>query len=69
MYTKVLAGALRRPALLPVPALGPRLLLGADGVRELAEANQRVAPDRLLDLGHRFRQPCVSDALRHQLGR
>ncbi len=68
-YTKALAGVLHRPALLPVPSIGPRLLLGAEGVRELAEANQRVTPDRLLDLGHRFRQPSVTDALSHQLGR
>jgi uncharacterized protein (TIGR01777 family) len=37
-YTKVLAGVLHRPALVPVPALGPRLLLGEQGARELAEA-------------------------------
>ena len=50
------AGAgLHRPALLPVPSIGPRLLLGAEGVRELAEADQRVLPSRLLELGHRFR--------------
>ena len=57
-YTKALAGVLHRPALLPVPF-----------IKELAEANQRVTPDRLLDLGHRFRQPSVTDALSHQLGR
>ncbi|MFZ0835136.1 MAG: TIGR01777 family oxidoreductase, partial [Mycobacterium sp.] len=68
-YTKALAGVLHRPALLPVPTIGPRLLLGEEGVRELAEANQRVTPDRLLDLGHRFRRPSVRDALAHQLGR
>ena len=31
-YTKALAGVLHRPALLPVPSLGPRLLLGEQGV-------------------------------------
>jgi uncharacterized protein (TIGR01777 family) len=68
-YTRVLASVMHRPAVLPVPTIGPRLLLGADGVRELAEANQRVTPARLLDLGHRFRQPSITDALSHQLGR
>ena len=29
-YTAVLAGLLHRPALVPVPALGPRLLLGGE---------------------------------------
>ena len=68
-YTAALAGVLRRPAALPVPSFGPRLLLGRQGATELAEANQRVIPARLTELGHRFRQPLVADALGHQLGR
>jgi len=67
-YTRALAMTMHRPALLPVPSLGPRLLLGKQGAVELAEANQRVAPVKLDSLGHRFRQPTVSDALGHQLG-
>ncbi|GAY16326.1 TIGR01777 family oxidoreductase [Mycobacterium sp. shizuoka-1] len=67
-YTKALAATLHRPALLPVPAIGPRLLLGRQGARELAEADQRVAPAALQALGHRFRQPTISEALAHQLG-
>ena len=68
-YTAALAGVLHRPALLPVPSFGPRLLLGRQGAVELAEANQRVAPAKLTALGHRFRQPEITDALGHQLGR
>ena len=60
---------LHRPAVLPVPSLGPRLLLGAQGARELACASQRVIPDRLSHSGHRFRQPDLDRALRHLLGR
>lgn len=67
-YTRVLAATLHRPALLPVPALGPRLLLGRQGATELAEANQRVLPAALQSLGHRFRHRSVDDALAHQLG-
>jgi uncharacterized protein (TIGR01777 family) len=67
-YTAALARVLHRPAVLPVPSFGPRLLLGADGVRELAEANQRVLPTKLLGLDHRFRHATVEDALAHQLG-
>ncbi|GAA1651022.1 nucleoside-diphosphate sugar epimerase [Mycolicibacterium murale] len=67
-YTAALAGVLHRPALLPVPAIGPKLLLGSDGVRELALANQRVLPTKLAGLGHHFRHPDVTDALAHQLG-
>ncbi len=68
-YTATLARVLRRPAVLPVPALGPRLLLGAEGATELANASQRVQPERLTRLNHRFRQPTLEACLRHQLGR
>jgi uncharacterized protein len=67
-YTKALARVLHRPAVLPVPSLGPRLLLGAQGTRELAEADQRVIPAKLQALGHRFRHARLEDALAHQLG-
>lgn len=68
-YTRTLARVLRRPAVLPVPTLGPRLLLGEQGARELACASQRVVPSRLNQAGHRFRQPDLDQALRHLLGR
>lgn len=68
-YTSTLAAVLHRPAVLPVPPLGPRLLLGGQGARELACANQRVAPRTLVAAGHRFRQPDLDQALRHLLGR
>jgi uncharacterized protein (TIGR01777 family) len=67
-YTRALAGVLRRPAVVPVPSLGPRLLLGKQGASELAEANQRVVPTKLETLGHRFRRSKVTDALAHELG-
>jgi uncharacterized protein len=68
-YTHVLAHVLRRPALLPVPPLGPTVLLGEQGARELALANQRVLPARLLQADHRFRRPDLEQTLRHLLGR
>ena len=67
-YTKALAGVLHRPALLPVPSLGPKLLLGGRGAHELAEADQRVVPTKLETLGHRFRRAKIDDALAHELG-
>jgi uncharacterized protein len=67
-YTRALAGVLHRPARLPVPSLGPRLLLGEQGARELAAANQRVVPTKLETLGHRFRRSKLTDALAHELG-
>ena len=68
-YTRTLAAVLRRPAVLPVPGLGPRLLLGDEGAREIAEASQYVRPERLIEAGHRFRQPELTGALRHLFGR
>lgn len=68
-YTRTLARVLRRPAVLPVPSLGPRVLLGAQGARELALASQRVLPARLNEVGHRFRRPDLDAELRHLLGR
>lgn len=68
-YTATLAKVLHRPALLPVPSFGPRLLLGEQGARELAEASQLVRPAALAKAGHAFRYPDLEQALRHVLGR
>ncbi|RDI64897.1 TIGR01777 family oxidoreductase [Nocardia pseudobrasiliensis] len=68
-YTRVLARVLHRPALLPVPKFGPALILGGEGVDELAAASQRVAPARLAAAGHHFRDADLESALRHVLGR
>jgi uncharacterized protein len=68
-YARVLGQVLHRPVQLPIPAIGPRLLLGGPGASELAEASQRVSPQRLLAAGHQFRHPRLEPALRHLLGR
>jgi uncharacterized protein len=68
-YTRTLAAVLRRPAVLPVPGLAPRLLLGGEGAREIAQASQYVRPERLIGAGHQFRQPELAGALRHLFGR
>jgi len=64
-YAGVLAHVLRRPLQLPVPALGPRLVLGEQGASELAEADQRVSPRRLLaavtaSATPNWSQPCAT---------
>ena len=61
-YARMMAQVLRRPLRLPVPGLGPRLLLGEEGASELAGADQRVSPRRLLCDGHRFRHPELEPA-------
>jgi len=68
-YAATLGRVLRRPARLPVPSFGPRLLLGEQGAREFALAGQRVIPERLIAIGHPFRHPTLEGCLRHLLGR
>ncbi len=68
-FTRTLASVLHRPALLPVPGFGPRLLLGNEGAREIAQASQHVRPERLIAAGHQFRAPELAGALRHLFGR
>ncbi len=68
-YTATLARVLHRPAVIPTPAFGPQLLLGAEGARELALAGQRAVPAALTAAGHEFRYWRLEPALRHLLGR
>ncbi len=67
-FTQTLARVLRRPALLPMPALAARLAFG-EMAQELLLTGARVKPARLLESGYRFRHPGLEGALRHLLGR
>lgn len=66
-FTRALATALDKPAILPVPAFILRLALGemADG---LLLSSQRVLPRRLQSLGFDFHHPEIAPALRSMLG-
>lgn len=66
-FTRELAAALRRPALLRVPAFMLELVLG-DLAREAVLASARVQPARLDALGFEFADPTLSEALPHLLG-
>ncbi|MGH7353774.1 MAG: TIGR01777 family oxidoreductase [Candidatus Rokuibacteriota bacterium] len=66
-FTRALARALRRPALLPVPAFAARLALG-EMADALLLASIRVEPGRLLAGGYAFRHPTLAAALAHELG-
>lgn len=68
-YAQVLGKVLRRPAAIPVPAFGPRLLLGKEGAEELAFADQRVSSRKVSESGYKFRNVDLESALRHVLGR
>lgn len=67
-WARALGAAMRRPAVLPTPLVGPRILLGAEGASEVAAASQRVAPEALLKHGHNFRFTHIEPLLRHLMG-
>ncbi len=64
-----LGRVLHRPSVVPVPAVGPALLLGREGARELVRADQRVSDATLRDSGFDAAHPQLEDALRHALRR
>lgn len=68
-YARTLAAVLHRPAAVPVPLVGPKLLLGAQGAKEVVLADQRVSSQKAEDLGYGFRHRDLESALRHLLGR
>jgi uncharacterized protein (TIGR01777 family) len=59
--SKALGRALRRPAVLPVPALALRLRYGEMG--NVVTEGQRAVPTRALDLGFAFAHPALDEAL------
>lgn len=66
-FTVLLASALGRKALLPVPGLLLKLLPGGMG-REAFLASQRVEPGKLRRAGFTFEHPSLDIALAHVLG-
>jgi len=60
-FTAQLAGALHRPAIVPVPAFALKLLLGETA--SVLLDSQRVLPLAALDRGYRFRYPELGPAL------
>jgi uncharacterized protein len=67
-FTATLARVLHRPALLPIPEFGPKLVLG-EAADEFLFVSQRAHPLRLLETGYQFRFPELEPALRHTLNR
>lgn len=64
---RALGRVLRRPAVLPVPAVALRLLYGE--MAQTVTGGQRVLPVRLQHAGYEFRHPEIEPALRDVLGR
>ncbi len=65
--SRTLGRVLKRPAVLPVPALALKLLYGEMG--QIVITGQRALPARLQQLGYEFRHPDLEAALRDVLGR
>jgi hypothetical protein len=67
-FTRALAKALRRPAMLPAPAFALRLAMGPMADEALL-ASTRAVPTRLMEAGFRFAQPTVEEALLSQVSK
>ena len=65
--TKTLGQVLHRPAVIPVPKIGPSLLLGGELTDNLLYFSQRVLPTKLEDSGFTFTHPSLERALRSML--
>jgi len=63
VFTKALGRVVHRPTVVPIPAFGPKLLLGGEMAEELLFYSQRVLPDVLVDAGYEFRHDDVETAL------
>ena len=60
---------LHRPSVLPVPAFGPKLVLGGERADALLFESQRVLPHALQADGYEWRYPTLEPALRAVLDR
>lgn len=60
-FTRALASALHRPAILPVPKFALHLLYGE--MAEIIYASQRVIPEAAIGAGYQFRFPMLDGAL------
>lgn len=68
-FTSTLARVLHRPALIPVPSLFPKLLLGSELAESLLLSGQRVFPSVLTTNGFRFTHERLEEALRSLLNK
>ena len=59
---KTLGEVLKRPAIMPAPALMIRLVMGEFG--NVFLASQRILPNKLIKHGFSFKYPAIKDAIR-----
>lgn len=67
-FATTLAGVLRRPSVVPLPARAVRAVFGKMGEETLL-ADLHIIPEGLERLGYKWREPQLEDALRLVLGR
>jgi hypothetical protein len=67
VFSDAIGRALRRPAILPAPRFGLRLVLGEFASSTLDSI--RVVPQVLVDAGYEFQHPTVDAAMRWAVGR
>jgi uncharacterized protein len=63
-FTKALGHAVHRPTLVPTPLLPVKILYGADMVKEMLLASNRVVPTKLLASGFSFEHAELGAALK-----
>ena len=68
-FTRTLASVLSRPAIVPIPSFGPKLVLGGELANALLFTGQRVTPNALLADGFTFTHPTLEAALRALLNK
>ena len=68
-FTATLGKVLSRPAVLPIPSFGPKLLLGGELAEALLFTGQRVVPTKLTASGYEFTHASLEAALRALLSR
>ena len=67
-FAEALAAHLRRPAWVPTPGFVTELMLGRDGAKELALADQKVVPEKLQETGYQFAHPTLAECFDEELG-
>ena len=67
-FTRILASALNRPAIFPMPAFAVGLIFGEMG-EDLFLGSQRVEPAKLAGTGYQFQHPDLKNALKEILQR
>lgn len=68
-FVQTLAEVLGKGTFLPIPAFGPKLVVGSELAETLVFESQRVTPPKLVAAGYEFLHPDLETALRAVLNR